>query len=287
MRGRFAKRFVAAFAPLAVVASAAIALVGLHARAVPCREAVRAAQLEGDPMALPIVARPGPVRDLDGAIPGRYRFERDLGAVHMRYEIEPQDGRWGLGEAMLVDSCACDKGGLRVDVPTTSSGVVLRRAPGDVYVLTTAAPMAMASVPFRSVPAGSRRVWTGKAPVALASCALAALALAVVIARRARRQVERVATWHEGLVTTSHTVVPAEGGAALFTTADLRSGTRVLFSPPTLRAPYRDAHAHVEVRVGTRARLAAWHVARLRLAFGLAAVAIATSAAAMAVALTS
>jgi hypothetical protein len=280
-------RWVAAPAFLVVLASAAISLHGVHARDVPCLRAIAAPSLDGDPLALPIVARPGPVRDLDSVpVPGQFRFERDVGAVRMRYELAPdEERRWGVGRATIVDGRACDLDGLTVDVPTPSSDVVLRRAPGDVYVLTADDAAPVAYVPFRSVPAGSRLVWSGAAPGVVSLGALAALAVAWFVALRARRRVERHATWEEGVVAVSSTVVPAEGGAALFTRSHgAPVGTRVLFSPPPLATPYRDAQAHVEITVGSRSELAAWHVARRRLAFALVAVSLAASVVALSLA---
>src|SRR5512140_2111073 len=164
---------VAAVAFCALAASLAAARV--HAEPVPCRRLEVAAAPPGERAALPVVALPGRVHDLGGAVPDAFRFERELGGFRMRYTLAPEETRWGVGRATLADARACDAQGLGADVPTPSSDLVVRRAPGDVYVLTAGDAPAGLDVPFRSVPAGSRLVWTGLGPAALAAVAFAAL----------------------------------------------------------------------------------------------------------------
>ncbi len=282
---RLRTQVVLVLGALVFLASAGVAVHGAHADRVTCRRVERTASPQGDPSTFPIVALPGPVRDLDGAVPGRFRFERDLGAFRMRYELSPDAWRWGLGRATLADPRACGEDALGIEVPTPSSDVVLRRVPGDVYLLTGNAPLPAMDVAFRSAPAGSVLVWSGLAAVAASLAALVVLAGAWLATWTARRRVARLATWREGVVATSDTVVPADGGGALFVRGGgVAPGTPVLFSPPRAGDPYRSALTTVDVHSGTRTDLDAWRERRRRLAHFLVFVSIAAGVASLALA---
>jgi hypothetical protein len=230
--------------------AAALAGPRVHAEPVPCLRLEAAALPGGDPRALPVVALPGHVKDLGGAVPAAFRFERDLGDFRMRYTLAPEDARWGVGHATLADARTCDTGGLPLDVPTPSSDLALRRGPDDVYVLTAgaAAPTRL-DVPFRSVPAGTRLVWSGLLPAALAAVTLFALALALAVARTVKARAARHA--------------------------------RILAAPPRPVSPYRNENVEGLAIVDARAQLDAWQALWRRRALGLIALSVPASAAAI------
>ncbi len=254
---------------------------------VPCTRLEAASSPRGDPESLPVIAVPGHVRDLGGAVPGDFRFERELGAFRVRYAMSAEEPRWGVGHATLTGARACDAHDLGVEVPTPSSDLRLRQAPGDVYVLTAAAAPASLGLPFRAVP-GAHLVWTGLRPAALATGALLTLAGALLVVWIVRRRATRLAAWVEGVVGPSGTVVSANGGAALFARGpSLPPGTPILHAPPRSASPYRSARAEVDFVAGARANLDAWEATWRARGLGLLVVSMVGSAAAAAVALSS
>lgn len=236
--------------------AAAVAGPRVHAEPVPCLRLEAAPSPQGDARALPVVALPGHVTHLAGVVPDPFQFERELGDFRMRYTIEPQAAGWGVGHATLADARTCDKAGLPLDVPTPSSDLVLRRGPGDVYVLTAgpAAPTRMDAA-FRSVPAGTRLVWTGLVPAAFVAVTLGVLAFALGVARAVKARAAR--------------------------------RVQVLAAPPRAESPYRNENIEGLAIANARAQLDAWQALWQRRVLGLIALSVPASAAAIWLALVS
>jgi hypothetical protein len=227
----------------------------LRSEEVPCFAMALVPPPHASPWAFPVVATPGTVRDLGGAVPEAFRFERDLGSFAMRYDLSPPARDWGIGRTSVRDTRACDASDVRVDVPARSSDVRLRQA-GDVYLLTADAGRGPL-LAFRSIASGSRRAWRGLGPASVAAAAAVLFSAAVFLTELVRRRVTRLATWTEGTVGPTATILSRYG--AHFARGRLPAqGVDVLFARPTGSSAYRSSDATVDVVQGSRATLELW-----------------------------